>query len=309
MRERWVSTADVAEAIVRALEGSLVSKGLVVYFSMGGTTARVAESIATGLRAAEVQVDLCNLRDEQPPDPGGYDLLGVGSPTYYYRPSFNVWDHVHGLSDLAGLPAFAFVVYGTYRGDSGNALRQALAREGAQEVGYFACRGADYFHPYLKEGYLFSPDHPTAEELAQAEEFGREVARRVDGQEYVQPGDDSSPTVVQRLARFLAHRWLVENVHSRLFRVDKDGCTACGLCIEGCPTGNITEDVEGRPVWGRSCLACVYCEMNCPEEAITSPASWPLFRPLVVYAVRRASRDPLLDYVRVRHVQGRTERV
>ncbi len=45
-----------------------MSKSLIVYFSQGGTTARVAESIATGLRAAEWQADLCNLKDEQPPE-------------------------------------------------------------------------------------------------------------------------------------------------------------------------------------------------------------------------------------------------
>ena len=45
-----------------------MAKSLIVYFSQGGTTARVAESIAAGLRAAEWQADLCNLKDEQPPE-------------------------------------------------------------------------------------------------------------------------------------------------------------------------------------------------------------------------------------------------
>ena len=44
-----------------------MNKGIIVYFSLGGTTARVAESIATGLRHAEHQVNLCNMKDEQPP--------------------------------------------------------------------------------------------------------------------------------------------------------------------------------------------------------------------------------------------------
>ena len=32
-------------------------------------------------------------------------------------------------------------------------------------------------------------------------------------------------------------RWLVENLYSRLFKVDPDKCTACGKCIEICPCG------------------------------------------------------------------------
>lgn len=286
-----------------------MSKALVVYFTQGGTTARVAEAMAIGLRSAGYQFDLHNLSEGQPPGPAGYDLLGIGSPTYYYRPPFNVTDYVNGLPDLAGLPAFVFVLHGTYRGDGGNALRRALARKGAQEVGYFHCRGGNYFVGYLKEGYLFSPDHPTEEELAQAEAFGREVAGRAAGQAYARPGDDPAPAAIYRWERFMVNRWLVEKMYSRLFRVNKDKCTACGLCIQECPTGNIAEDKEGRPVWGRDCLGCLYCEMNCPEEAITSPASWPLFTSFMKYNVRHASQDPSLDYVRVKHSQGRTERV
>jgi flavodoxin len=76
-----------------------MSKSLIVYFSQGGTTARVAESIAAGLRAAGWQPDLCNLKDEKPPEISGYDLIGIGSPVNYYRPPFNVTDYVRSLPD------------------------------------------------------------------------------------------------------------------------------------------------------------------------------------------------------------------
>jgi flavodoxin/Pyruvate/2-oxoacid:ferredoxin oxidoreductase delta subunit len=286
-----------------------MSKSLIVYFSLGGTTARVAESIAAGLRAAEYQVDLCNIKDAQPPGPDGYDLLGIGTPAYYFRPPFNVMDYVNSLPNLEGLPAFVFVLHGTYLGDTGNVTRQVLARKGAREVGYFHCRGADFFLGYLKEGYLFSPDHPTAEELTQAEEFGRQVAASMAGQEYTRPQDDPPLAIIYRLERFLVNRWLIRQMYSRLFRVKREQCTACGLCVKGCPTGNITEDQEGRPVWGRSCLLCLNCEMKCPQDVITSPMSWPLFRPIMMYNVRRASRDSTLDHVRVKHSRGRTKRV
>ena len=50
-----------------------MAKSLIVYFSQGGTTARAAQSIAAGLRTAGYQVDLCHLKDEQPPSLDGYD--------------------------------------------------------------------------------------------------------------------------------------------------------------------------------------------------------------------------------------------
>lgn len=286
-----------------------MSKSLIVYFSQGGTTKRVAESIASGLHAAEVEVDLYNLRDGQPPSPKGYDLLGIGTPAYYYRLPFNVVEYMGGLPRLDGHLAFAFILHGTYPGDAGNHVRQALARKGAQEIGYFRCYGADYFMGYLRQGYLFSHNHPTAEELAQAEAFGQQVAAHAGGLPYTRPEDDPFPGTIYRFERFSANRWLAENLYSRLFRVDRGKCVACGLCTKECPTGNITPDAEGYPVWGRNCLLCLYCEMHCPEEAITSPVSWPLFVPFMKYNVRTAAQDPSLDHVRVKHGQGRTEQI
>jgi flavodoxin/ferredoxin len=286
-----------------------MSKSLLVYFSVGGTTARVAESIAAGLGTAVHRVDLCNLRDGSPPDPREYDLLGVGSPAYYFRPPFTVLDYLHGLPDLAGLPVAVFVVHGTYQGDTGNMIRRALARRGGREAGYFRCYGADYFLLYLKEGVLFSPDHPTRDELARAREFGRQVADVAAGAEYDRLGRDPSPAPIYRLERFILNRWLTSHVYSRLFGVDRDACTACGLCVEECPTGNITADGDGRPVWGRSCLLCLTCQMHCPQDAISSPATWPIMRPFAMLNVYRASHDPSIDHVRVIHKNGRTRRL
>lgn len=283
-------------------------RSLIVYFSQGGTTARIAERIAGGLRSRGYWIDICNLKDERPPGAAGYDLLGVGSPVYHFRPPFAVTDYLNDLPDLAGLPAFVFLLHGTYYWDAGNRVRRALARKGARETGYLRCRGADYFLGYLKLGYLFSPGHPTTEELARAEQFGREVAGRVADRGYVKAEDDPSPEAMYRLERLLVCRWLVRHLYSRLFRVDADRCSGCGLCIKLCPGQNIVGSKGGRPVWGRECLLCLTCEMKCPKDAITSPVSGPLFRPFLLYNVRHASRDPSLDCVRVSHRHGVTRR-
>ena len=286
-----------------------MAKSLIVYFSQSGTTARVAESIAAGLRAEEYQVDLCNLKDEQPPKASSYDLIGIGSPVYYFRPPFNVTDYIKRLPDLNGRASFTFVLYGTCKGETGTTIRRTLARKGAREIGYLACHGADYFMGYLRRGYLFSPHNPTAEELAQAETFGREVAARLAGQPYAGAKEDRPPAAIYRLERFLVNRWLVKQMYSRLFTVNAKKCNACGLCTRLCPTQNITQDKNERPVWGRNCLLCLTCELKCPKDAITSPVSWPLFTPFMAYNVRHASRDPALEHVRVVHKSGRTQQV
>jgi ferredoxin len=111
------------------------------------------------------------------------------------------------------------------------------------------------------------------------------------------------------MERFLANRWLVSQVYSRLFMVNANKCTTCGLCVKLCPTGNITKNSADRPSWGRNCLLCLSCELKCPQDAITSPISWPIFAPIMAYNISRALRDPALDHAKVTHKHGRTRPV
>lgn len=87
-----------------------MKKCLIVYFSQGGTTAQIAESIAAGLRTKEYHVDLHNINDGIPHQLEGYSLLGIGLPLYIFRPPLNMNAYVKSLPDLDGLPFFVFFV-------------------------------------------------------------------------------------------------------------------------------------------------------------------------------------------------------
>ncbi|UCG54909.1 MAG: EFR1 family ferrodoxin [Dehalococcoidia bacterium] len=286
-----------------------ILKGLIVYFSQSGTTAKVAESIATGIRRQGYQVDVHSIQEKQQSNLSGYDLVGIGSPVYYYGPPFIVTDYLNNLPDLGNLPVFTFVLHGTYPFDTGKLIQQILTRKGAQAVDYFHCFGADFYLGYLKEGYLFSPDHPTPAELSSAEDFGGQIVERVAGNNYSLTEECQPPKLVYRLERFLQNRWLSEQIWSRFFWVDKKDCSLCGLCMKICPCSNISGGKDGYPVWGRHCLMCLMCQLKCPEDAVTTPISWPLVRPFAIYNVRRASQDPSIDHVRVVHSKGNTRRV
>lgn len=284
-------------------------KCLMVYFSQNGTTAKVAEHIAIGLKVEGYQTELHNLKNGTPPDLKDNDLLGIGSPVYTFRPPFNVTDYLHSLPLLNNLPAFSFNLYGSYRFDTGTQIRKMLAIKRAHDMGYFSCRGEDIVLGYLREGYLFSPNHPTQNELAEAQAFGREVAARVSGKSYSPLPKDSSPSIVYRLERFLCNRWIVEHAMYRSFKADRTRCDNCGLCIELCPRGNIRKDNNGHLEWGNRCLLCFTCEMRCPRDAIKSLADMASIRPFVRYNIRHASDDQSLDYVKVKHEKGRTQRL
>ncbi len=286
-----------------------MKKVLIVYFSQGKTNMRVAEAISKGLIEAGHEIKIWNLMDGRPPDPREYDLFGIGSPTYYFQLPFIVTDYVNGLPDLSGLPAFVFVVNGSHRGNTGNSLRHALSLKNARELGYFHCHGASYFLGYLKVGYLFSADHPSTDDLTRAAEFGREVAAHLAGERYVKPGDDPPGALLYRVERLAFSRCLVKHVYSRLFRTNARCRPDCDLCIKQCPAKNITRGEDGRLLRGRDCLLCLSCEKNCPEDAITSLVAGPILRPVMLLNTFLGSRDPSLDYARVIHKNGQTQRL
>ncbi len=47
-----------------------------------------------------------------------------------------------------------------------------------------------------------------------------------------------------------------------------EACTACGLCSQRCPLGNISPGRDKTPVWGSDCALCLRCYHSCPRHAI-----------------------------------------
>ena len=145
-----------------------MAKCLISYYSQHGTTARVAEMIAEGLRAAQYQVDLHSIKHDRPAPIDDYDLVGIGSPVYFCTMPLNVRAYLDSLPQLNGMPAFVFVLHGSDPGATSTMIRRALVRKGARDLGFYRCFGAELSYIFLNRGYLFSPGHPTVGELAQA---------------------------------------------------------------------------------------------------------------------------------------------
>ena len=52
-----------------------------------------------------------------------------------------------------------------------------------------------------------------------------------------------------------------------MFKVDKEKCVGCGVCVEVCPAQAITMD-KGKAVISNQCVDCGRCVQACPQEAI-----------------------------------------
>ncbi len=52
------------------------------------------------------------------------------------------------------------------------------------------------------------------------------------------------------------------------FKIDKDKCSKCAICLNICPTGNIF--MKDFPEFNNNCQFCLRCVSYCPEHAIKS---------------------------------------
>jgi len=54
-------------------------------------------------------------------------------------------------------------------------------------------------------------------------------------------------------------------------RIFLDWCKACGICIAFCPKKVFEAREDGKPVPARpdDCIGCLFCEIHCPDFAIS----------------------------------------
>jgi flavodoxin/Pyruvate/2-oxoacid:ferredoxin oxidoreductase delta subunit len=282
-----------------------IRKVLIATFSQTGSTLQVAEKISQGLQSMGCEVEFYSITGKPLSVTKDFDIIGIGTPAYIFRPPFIVSDFVKSLPDLKGKSFFVFTLHGTIPGDTGNHIRRQLRKKHARDVGYFLCHGADYFIGYLKRGYLFSPDSPSKSELVAAVRFGKVVVWRFESSIYETEKYDPAINPIYAIERFTTNRRNSKLLY-KLFKVN-DQCNGCGICINVCPTRNIVADPDDKPVWHNQCLLCGTCEMKCPKDAITSAFDLGILSPFMNYNIRMA-RQKKIPYARVRHAGGKTVR-
>lgn len=131
----------------------------VVYYSMCGSTKKVAEAIAgeLGVKAEDVKMKKEPTRDA---------FLFLGSGCYARKPWRKVQDFI-ARNDFSGRNVSLFGVSASGEGDEVRAMEESLKLKGAIIKGSFYCKGRAFL--------FFNRGHPSNEELANARKFAGEM--------------------------------------------------------------------------------------------------------------------------------------
>jgi flavodoxin I len=134
----------------------------VVYFSRGGKTRKVAETIAQELGCTSVDIKT------ETPDLAEADMLVVGSGNYGGNTDQRLLTFIHNLSPVSGKQAAVFATAGGPKPKVIDVLQEALEAKGYDIISSFTCRG---------QFLLFSRGRPNNDDLDNAKVFARDLKR------------------------------------------------------------------------------------------------------------------------------------
>jgi len=244
-------------------------KVLIIYFSQTGSTEKIANRIQNGIIKSGNDCDIEKIKNANLKSLANYDLIGIGTPTFFYREPVNVKLFINRLGNLNGKHFFIFATHGSIIGNTFYYMDKQLSEKGIQVIGAFDSYGNSAMKIYPQP--MHTAGHPDEIEIREAEEFGEticEISKKI------QNGDMS---LIPKFV-FISNTWWNKQSEqltpeflrkvSPKFVINEDVCTKCLACEEICPVDAI--DIEANPpeIQKESCISCYYCEQSCPVGAI-----------------------------------------
>jgi ferredoxin len=245
-------------------------RGLICCYSTTGNTRLVADRIGVALGARGVETEVRDaVKESRFNDLGGYDIVGFGTPTMAWKPSW-------GFLEVLGLvprqeklvPSFVFCTSG---GQPINTLR-TMARL-LSEKNFLVIEGlevtAEVNWPVARQfgakaqGFVGKPDEGDLEAVGP---FAERIARQVSSKNLRAKIFDFRVSPLHVIGKRAGPTELRRAMGTK--RVDRKRCIQCATCATGCVARAIS--LRPYPVFSKRCIGCWACYNTCPTGAITT---------------------------------------
>jgi hypothetical protein len=129
----WLNAETVSGIEVQNPAGEVGTALVVDHPGRGSFHARVVSGFVEGLVAGGWRVETITASGQAPTDLSGYDLLVLGSPTYWFAPSWPIRRYLDRLGDLAG-QVTVIIITGMGAGERSAFLMQRKVQEANGEL-------------------------------------------------------------------------------------------------------------------------------------------------------------------------------
>lgn len=275
-------------------------KGVVVYYSATGSTAKVAKAIYRGMKTS-MECDIIPMKKADPKAISKYDVIGIGTPLWQSREPANVRMFTYNMSQLDGKLGFLFCTHGAEPSGLFYSLAVNLRKKGLTIIGWHDWYGSQSLVLHMPKPY-WTDGHPDDIDLREAEAWGQamaEHARRITaGSKAIIPeiptganadtlwqfrltgGGGAGPTPAARVAAGLTGAGAPpasggqtqsggQPTASPLPEFEMASCVypKCKACAENCPA-NAIDLSQNPPAVKDTCTHCALCERMCSYDAI-----------------------------------------
>ncbi|MCQ2087178.1 MAG: EFR1 family ferrodoxin [Bacilli bacterium] len=267
-------------------------KCLLIYYSGTGNTKYVTNNLENKLIEANFDVEVYRINPSKLEilEFSKYDIIGVGYPIY----GFNMPGVVHKFFKKQkfnkGQQVFVYKNSGETYGandSSSLALRRILKRQKANFT--------NEYHFVMPYNIHFRFDENLVKEMLEMDEKLMQILvyELVNGIQNVK-----KYKFINNLINYpLRLTYIGGNINVLFYRVKKDKCTKCGLCVKGCQKNNIYFDKNGNAKFHSHCMMCMNCTLNCPKDAIRMGLfdSWRVNKPYNLKAIEQIElKEPII---------------
>ncbi|MEM3697321.1 MAG: EFR1 family ferrodoxin [Candidatus Bathyarchaeia archaeon] len=245
-------------------------RGVVVYYSASGNTRIIAKAIHRGMSKI-IEADIFSVKDVSPRIMATYDLIGIGSPVWFFRETANIKRFIYNMPRMDGKYCFMFCTHAEAPFWIFTSMASTLQKKGLTVIDWADWYGASNIVAHMP---CPSPTHghPDEVDTREAEDFGRKAAERflqiVSGRTDLIP---KIPKGREAPMQFKPHPIGEPFPGTRLIRkIDVNKCRYpwCKLCFDICPVKAI-DPSKNPPIFrADACWNCSLCNRLCPVDAI-----------------------------------------
>lgn len=244
-------------------------KILIIYHSGSGSTQTISEVLRDRL-SNNYKVDMVKIcPDFNYEELSHYDLILLGYPTYYFKPSRSASEFVEKMPVFKNkVQFFLFTTYGLYSGNSIRTLIKMLKNKNTTISGYSQIRGPASDGVLLLPSFFrlfFRYERKANIKIDMMIRAIKESIKEPENNLKVPPPRWYSP--ITRLFSKQLHGIDYSGYKNDL-KVLEDRCTNCNVCVDNCIRNCWTEGKDFPSINTNNCEFCLKCVHNCPTKAI-----------------------------------------